>query len=93
MHRRRSRVWIGFGLACLTGCSTVQTALTGSADDRPDVPNRASILAEKELDEVLLAPPSRNTRYLTGKKARLVSLKPRTPAAVVATHENDIPAL
>jgi outer membrane protein TolC len=93
MHRRRSRVWIGFGLACLTGCSTVQTALTGSADDRPDVPNRASILAEKELDEVLLAPPSRNTRYLTGKKARLVSLKPRTPAAAVATHENDIPAL
>ncbi|WP_417386195.1 TolC family protein [Gimesia sp.] len=95
MGQGRSRLWIGFGLACLTGCSTVQTAFTGSADDRPDVPRRASILAENELGDGISARPSRNTRYLTKKKASLVSLRPRVPAAVAAveTREHEIPAL
>lgn len=84
---------MGLGLVCLSGCSTVQTAFHGSAKDRPEVPDRARMIAERDLDDILLKKPSRNTRYLTKEKASLISLRPSVSPKeeVVASRENDIP--
>lgn len=84
---------MGLGLVCLSGCSTVQTAFHGSAQDRPEVPDRARMIAEQDLDDILLKKPSRNARYLTKKKASLVSLRPpvRSGDHSVATTETEIP--
>lgn len=76
MLQRGGKLWIGLGLVCLSGCSTVQTAFTGSAKDRPEVPDSAAMIADHDLDDVLLKRPTRNARYLTKKKASLVSLTP-----------------